>query len=189
MSDLPQELRRQAVRAFCAGEEKLAENALEWEAAELIEQQQKRIAELEAKTSCCMGVGNGNGRLFVYGDNESIKTAQRYVLERDELAVAVERLRDALQNYTAEKVCCGQGEIQYSSEGEPIGQECCGKPDIDWPDDVTALLESTPSQNLNAIKREAFIEGFNAGFTDCWIVDEEEHADTSIEIAAQRYPD
>lgn len=73
-----------------------------------------------------------------------------------ELAATIERLRELLQNYTAMQVCCGQGEIQYSSEGEPIGQECCGRPDVDWPEDVVELLSSTPQQNLNAIKRQEF---------------------------------
>lgn len=112
-------------------------------AADLIEQQQARISELEQREG--------------------------------ELVAHVERLRDALQNYTAEQVCCGQGEIQYSSEGEPIGQECCGRPDIDWPEDVTALLASTSRQNLNAVKLNALLDfrhdcgsmnGYNA--VDVW---------------------
>lgn len=49
MSDLPQELRQQAIRAFYAGEEKLVEKALEWEAADLIEQQQQEIERLKGR--------------------------------------------------------------------------------------------------------------------------------------------
>ncbi len=45
----------------------------------------ERIAELEAKTSMTMGVGNGDGNLFVHGDYDSIKAAQRIVLDNEEL--------------------------------------------------------------------------------------------------------
>ncbi len=45
----------------------------------------KRIAELEAKTAMTMGVGSGNGNLFVHGDYDSIKAAQAIVLENESL--------------------------------------------------------------------------------------------------------
>lgn len=44
-----------------------------------------RIVELESKTSTAMGVGCGSGNLFVYGDYDSIKAAQKIVIERDQL--------------------------------------------------------------------------------------------------------
>jgi len=44
-----------------------------------------RIAELEAKTEMTMGVGSGNGNLFVHGDYDSIKAAQAIVLENESL--------------------------------------------------------------------------------------------------------
>lgn len=44
-----------------------------------------RIVELEEKTSTAMGVGSGSGNLFVYGDYDSIKAAQKIVIERDQL--------------------------------------------------------------------------------------------------------
>ncbi|HGM5909652.1 TPA: hypothetical protein ACXI1U_002470 [Serratia marcescens] len=44
-----------------------------------------RIAELEAKTAMTMGVGSGNGNLFVHGDYDSIKAAQAIVLENESL--------------------------------------------------------------------------------------------------------
>ncbi|WP_459378619.1 hypothetical protein [Serratia sp. ser-z] len=46
---------------------------------------QQRIAELEAKTAMTMGVGSGNGNLFVHGDYDSIKAAQAIVLENESL--------------------------------------------------------------------------------------------------------
>lgn len=48
------------------------------------------LEELKAKTSTCMGVGNGSGNLFVYGDYDSIKAAQRIVLESEKLRAALE---------------------------------------------------------------------------------------------------
>jgi hypothetical protein len=41
---------------------------------------------LRAMTSCTMGVGRGDGRLFVHGDYESVRAAQAFVF-------AVERVR------------------------------------------------------------------------------------------------
>ncbi|WP_312427427.1 hypothetical protein [Serratia sp. (in: enterobacteria)] len=45
----------------------------------------KRNIELEAKTAMTMGVGSGNGNLFVHGDYDSIKAAQAIVLENQSL--------------------------------------------------------------------------------------------------------
>jgi hypothetical protein len=53
-----------------------------------------RIAELEAKTRTAMGVGNGGGNLFVYGDYDSIKAAQKVVLERDQLRAELAAMRE-----------------------------------------------------------------------------------------------
>lgn len=41
------------------------------------------IKELKAKTACCMGVGSGDGNLFVYGTYESIKAAQALVFRAE----------------------------------------------------------------------------------------------------------
>jgi hypothetical protein len=46
---------------------------------------------LQAKTGTTMGVGSGDGRLFVHGDYDSIKAAQAIVLERDQLKAEVAR--------------------------------------------------------------------------------------------------
>ena len=40
----------------------------------------KRIADLEQKTAITMGVGSGDGCLFVHGDYESVKTVQNKIL-------------------------------------------------------------------------------------------------------------
>lgn len=50
-----------------------------------LEAKDKRIAELEAKTAMTMGVGSGNGNLFVHGDYDSIKAAQAIVFENESL--------------------------------------------------------------------------------------------------------
>lgn len=47
--------------------------------------QAAEIEALRAKTAMTMGVGTGDGKLFVHGDYESIKAAQEIVLERDAL--------------------------------------------------------------------------------------------------------
>jgi len=40
----------------------------------------EELKSLRAKTQCALGVGDGSGRLLVYGDHDSIKAAQRRVL-------------------------------------------------------------------------------------------------------------
>lgn len=148
------------------------------EIIDLIEQQQARIAELEAKTSCCMGVGNGNGRLFVYGDHESIKTTQRYVLERDELAATVERLREQLSAMAAQHQC-------------GCGHPACNRCGDDA--DNQEVLRATPEQNLNAVKREVAIDAFLKGaewwaqceLNDTLYLDEQQ---ASIDYANTKYP-
>lgn len=55
----------------------------------------EQLKALKAKTACCMGVGNGDGNLFVYGDYDSIKAAQALVL-RAEAKAAVQAVPVAL---------------------------------------------------------------------------------------------
>lgn len=57
-----------------------------------------RNAELEAKTALQMGVGDGAGQLFVYGDYDSIKAAQALVLRLEALAAENKALREAAIN-------------------------------------------------------------------------------------------
>ena len=49
-------------------------------------------------TAVTMGVGRGDGNLFVHGDCESIKAAQTIVLERGALRAEVERLNRILEH-------------------------------------------------------------------------------------------
>lgn len=176
------------------------------QAADLIEQLQARIAEqqkeIESLWETHIKVADTLGIVTEQTRKTKGKPSAVYLSyinglqqEHDELAATVERLRDALQNYTAEQVCCGQGEIQYSSEGEPIGQECCGKPDIDWPEDVVELLSTTPRQNLNAIKQESYREGYSDGWKHSLgtKADDGNHyacgERLAVQLANQRYPD
>ena len=52
-----------------------------------------RIVELEEKTRTAMGVGSGSGNLFVYGDYDSIKAAQKIVIEREQLRAELAALK------------------------------------------------------------------------------------------------
>lgn len=146
------------------------------ELTDLIEQPQQRIAELEAKTSYCIGVGNGNGRLFIYGDHESIKTAQRYVLERDELAATVERQQTEIN---ALKAHVERFSAAILTPPQNDDDEWCN---------VNKVALQTPRQNLNAVKREAFIEGFKYGSNHCHLDYEEIESDAEEE-SFLRYPD
>lgn len=51
------------------------------------------VERLRSMTAVTMGVGSGDGNLFVHGDWESIKAAQAIVLEQGALRAEVERLR------------------------------------------------------------------------------------------------
>src|SRR5690554_3459088 len=48
---------------------------------------------LRAKTSLSLGVGDGNGNLFVHGDYDSIKRVQALIFECEELRKDAERYR------------------------------------------------------------------------------------------------
>lgn len=49
------------------------------------------VERLKSMTAVTMGVGSGDGNLFVHDDCESIKAAQTIVLERGALRAEVER--------------------------------------------------------------------------------------------------
>lgn len=66
----------------------------------------KRDVELErlrAKTRTTMGVGSGDGQLFIHGDYESVKAAQRIVIERDQLRAELSAIK-AHGNYAPASV-------------------------------------------------------------------------------------
>ena len=67
-------------------------------AADHIDAQAAEIAALRKKTQICMGVGDGAGNLFVYGDHESIKAAQNIVLRLGESAREIAALKAALRD-------------------------------------------------------------------------------------------
>lgn len=58
-----------------------------------IEALRAEVERLRSMTAMTMGVGSGDGNLFVHGDWESIKAAQAIVLERGALRAEVDALR------------------------------------------------------------------------------------------------
>ena len=62
-----------------------------------IEALRAEVERLKSMTAVTMGVGSGDGNLFVHGDFESIKAAQAIVLERGALRAGVERLQEAVR--------------------------------------------------------------------------------------------
>jgi DNA repair exonuclease SbcCD ATPase subunit len=50
-----------------------------------VKELQQENETLKEKISCTLGVGSGDGKLFVHGDYDSIKAAQAIILERDAL--------------------------------------------------------------------------------------------------------
>lgn len=99
------ELKRLAINCRterCADEDEQARNErdflLEVDPEEIL----ALIAEnerLHAMTETTMGVGSGEGSLFVHGDYDSIKAAQAIVIDRDELRAEVAGLRTGYQAY------------------------------------------------------------------------------------------
>lgn len=67
-----------------------ARSLQEFAQIEINEKLRAELGALKAKTSSMMGVGNGSGNLFVYGDADSIKAVQAIVLERDALKAELE---------------------------------------------------------------------------------------------------
>ena len=64
------------------------------EVDELFAEIDRLRGESSSKYGCALGVGDGAGKLFVYGNYASIKAAQKIVLERDALKAEVSRLHD-----------------------------------------------------------------------------------------------
>lgn len=56
-----------------------------------------KLESLRANTKCTMGVGTGDGQLFVYGSHDAIKAAQKIVLERDDAVVRVGEIEKVLR--------------------------------------------------------------------------------------------
>jgi hypothetical protein len=77
-------------------------------------EQDQRIAELEKRTAVCMGVGDGSGQLFVYGDYDSIKAAQAGVFRREAAEARIAEL---------------EGDLREIAECDPIDLAL----DPEWP--------------------------------------------------------
>jgi hypothetical protein len=56
-----------------------------------------KVAALEEKTACTVGVGDGSGTLFVHGDHASVKAVQALVLENERMDTALEWTRGYLR--------------------------------------------------------------------------------------------
>lgn len=83
---------------------------------ERAENAEQRVAELEAKTAMTMGVGSGNGNLFVHGDYDSIKAAQAIVLENESLRAKLAtpvRLPDMRQSSSGDRYQWSDGAHNY----------------------------------------------------------------------------
>lgn len=83
----------QALNALQAAELRIVE--LEAEGREL------RASGAVREFPCTMGVGSGDGRLFMHGDRDSIKAAQSIVLDRERLAGRVAELETENQKLRA----------------------------------------------------------------------------------------
>ncbi|MES2533330.1 MAG: hypothetical protein V4636_19965 [Pseudomonadota bacterium] len=98
-----------------------------------------RNAELEAKTALQMGVGDGVGQLFVYGDYESIKAAQAMALRLEALAVENKALRDGMLKL-ADKIAI------YADDDE-IDSSRLGRLAHFWLGQLTALARTPAKEN------------------------------------------
>lgn len=80
-----------------------------------IEALRAEVERLKSMTDVTMGIGSGDGNLFVHGDYESIKAAQAVVLERDALRAGIEELAAVLVNEW-KRVTAAQGEAKARAE-------------------------------------------------------------------------
>ena len=86
-----------------------------------IEALRAEVERLKSMTAVTMGVGSGDGNLFVHGDCESIKAAQAIVLERGALRAERDALRDALSEALTRIAAIGypvSPDGEYSEDGE-----------------------------------------------------------------------
>lgn len=164
-------------------------------AANLIEQQQARISELEYRAE------EAEGKLSVVLDKHGQPDSYKCVVydltpletekklqdsikrlgwlppdeaaalrqERDELAATVGRAREFMDN------------------NDMLSEYSIG--------DLEIILRETPQQNLNAIKRSVFADGYYKGFSDAWDSNhdwQQDHINYGLErseiVAEQEYP-
>ena len=91
------------------------------------------IEALRARTAVTLGVGTGDGRLFIHGDYESVKAAQAIVLQRDALRAEVERSQEIVRPKREEECMTLDhwliGDLMEAEEGghtEHTPAELCG---------------------------------------------------------------
>lgn len=140
------------------------------EAADLIEQQQARIVKLEQALADQTEETHDLGDKILELENK-LSLCRYNALESednmDELAATVERLRGALELYVEL-----DAEVK-AAEGESVNI-------------AKKALESTPHQNLNAVKRGAYREGFRDGADN---PNGSDYFDNEVtQYANQRYP-
>ena len=93
---------------------------------------EREIDELRSQilkaTSSMMGVGDGDGNLFVYGDYDSIKAVQAIVLERDALKAEIEK--EKAKAHKAQEVAdwhlshrtFAESQLEAARKQEPVGE-------------------------------------------------------------------
>lgn len=103
----------------------------------------EQLKALKAKTACCMGVGNGDGNLFVYGDYDSIKAAQALVLRAE-----------AKAEVQAEPVAYVLGNPRYADSSN-VFMSHQFTPDGEHEDEWTPLYTTPQAQPADALTQAA----------------------------------
>lgn len=151
--------------------------------ADLIEQQQARIAELGQREADANRKSLKHEQID-FGNREYIEMQRQafgeLVQREAELSATVERLRELFNN--------ASGDIHRLFELQPKNMED-GSYEVDGQSltELGIAFEQAPRQSLNAIKREAFINGYLGAITDCGNPDE--NLEEAEFRASQRYPD
>lgn len=73
------------------------------------------VEALRAKTACTMGVGAGDGQLFVHGDYDSIKAAQALVFRAERAEAEADSLRRDADRYRLIRKHCDLLEMMDST--------------------------------------------------------------------------
>lgn len=107
----------------------------------------EQLKALKAKTACCMGVGNGDGKLFVYGDYDSIKAVQALVL-RAEAKAAAQAVPEQWTDLARRCLVAMEMAVEWGKtrEGRPPAQTCLFEIE-----DLRAMLAAPQAQPADTL--------------------------------------
>ncbi|WP_034065073.1 hypothetical protein [Pseudomonas aeruginosa] len=99
-----------------------------------VAQHERIVGAVRAKTACTMGVGGGDGQLFVHGDHASIKAAQKIVLERDAALARVAELEQSTDNLRQDRKRLTSQAVKHRDEIEALRAKLAEQAEAERPE-------------------------------------------------------